>query len=321
MLSAQNDNFRRSAAAMKTVPRTFAICVLALSSLVFALTARPDTVILHDGASYSGQFANSTGDQLTFTDTQGIQYQFPLHDVQSLVFTADTDTVTLRNGKVYSGKYTGGDPIAFTDTQGVGYQFPLKEVASLVLTRRPRDSAAAAGTGKVIPVSSEISIRTDERIDSKDSSTGQLYSATVSEDVLDASGGVAIPAGTPAKLVVRDITTGGAVHSPELVLDLFSITVKGQEYRPVTTDVDVNSKKGVGANKRTAEYGGGGAAIGALFGGIFGGGKGAGIGAAAGAGSGLLTQIFTRGKQVKIPAESVLMFRLDRTLVLRPASS
>lgn len=51
---------------------------------------------------------------------------------------------------------------------------------------------------------------------------GQLYSATVSEDVRDASGGVAIPAGTPAKLLVREIKTGGAVHSPELVVDLFS---------------------------------------------------------------------------------------------------
>ena len=36
------------------------------------------------------------------------------------------------------------------------------------------------------------------------------------------------------------------------------------------------------------------------------------------AGSGLLTQIFTRGKQVQVPAETSLMFRLDQTLVLKP---
>jgi hypothetical protein len=53
------------------------------------------------------------------------------------------------------------------------------------------------------------------------------------------------------------------------------------------------------------------------MGAIFGGGKGAGIGAAAGAGAGLLTQIFTRGKTVKVPAETTMRFRLDRTLVLR----
>jgi hypothetical protein len=186
-----------------------------------------------------------------------------------------------------------------------------------VFTRSMPPSAAASGTGKIIPVGSEITIRTDESIDSKASSTGQLYSATVSEDVSDVSGNIAIPAGTPAKLVVRDITSGGAVHSPELVLDLFSISVNGKEYRVDTADVDFSSKKGVGANRRTAEFGGGGAAIG----GIFGGGRGAGIGAAAGGGGGLLTQIFTRGKQVKVPAEASLTFRLDRTLVLRPHSN
>ena len=114
--------------------------------------------------------------------------------------------------------------------------------------------------------------------------------------------------------------SGGAVHSGEIVLDLFSVSVKGKDYRVDTSDVDYSNKRGVGMNKRTAEFGGGGAAIGALLGGIFGGGKGAGIGAAAGAGSGLLTQIFTRGKVVKVPSETLLRFRLDRTLVLRTGS-
>jgi uncharacterized protein YcfJ len=63
---------------------------------------------------------------------------------------------------------------------------------------------------------------------------------------------------------------------------------------------------------------GGGAAIGGLLGAIFGGGRGAGIGAAAGGGGGFITQLFTRGKQVKVPAETVLHFRLEKPLVLQP---
>ena len=281
--------------------------------------ARPDTVILHNGASYTGKFDVPVDSTITFTDAQGIQYNFPLRDVQSLVFTPSNDIVTLRSGKVYSGNYTGVSPIPFMDGQGVGYQFPVKDVASLVFTRtRPSPPPAPAGPAKVIPVGTEITIRTDDSINARDTGTGQLYAATISQDVFDASNNVAIPAGTPAKLVVRDIGTGGAVHSADLVLDLFSISINGKEYRVDSSDVNINNKRGVGANKRTAEYGGGGAAIGALFGGIFGGGKGAGIGAAAGAGSGLLTQIFTRGKQVQVPAETSLMFRLDQTLVLKP---
>ncbi|MBV8515320.1 MAG: hypothetical protein JO260_08475 [Acidobacteria bacterium] len=292
-----------------------------VAAILFFLTpaARPDTVILHNGTSYNGKFDVPVDSPITFTDSQGIQYNFPQRDVQSLVFAEGNDIVTLRSGKVYTGNYTGVSPIPFMDNQGVGYQFPTKDVESLVLTRmRPAPPPAPSGPAKVIPVGTEITIRTDDAINARDSGTGQLYGATISQDVFDASNNVAIPAGSAAKLVVRDIGTGGAVHSADLVLDLFSISINSKEYRVDSSDVNVNNKRGVGANKRTAEFGGGGAAIGALFGGIFGGGKGAGIGAAAGAGSGLLTQIFTRGKQVQVPAETSLMFRLDQTLVLKP---
>jgi hypothetical protein len=309
---------------MRKLTRQFRAVSPILFSVVAILfflapAARPDTIILHNGASYSGKLDVGADSTITFTDAQGIQYNFPLRDVQSLVFTSTNDIVTLRTGKVYSGQYTGDNPIPFMDGQGVGYQFPTKDVASLVLTRtRPSPPPAPAGPAMVIPVGTEITIRTDDTINAHDSGTGQLYSATISQDVFDAKNNVAIPAGTSAKLVIRDIGTGGAVHSADLVLDLFSITINGKEFRVDSSDVNINSKRGVGANRRTAEYGGGGAAIGALFGGIFGGGKGAGIGAAAGAGSGLLTQIFTRGKQVQVPAETSLMFRLDQTLVLKP---
>jgi hypothetical protein len=294
---------------------------LSLLAAVFAGPLLADTVILQSGASYSGSFESAKNNEITFTDNQGVQYTFPLSDVQSLVFTGSTDIVSLRSGRVYSGQYTGSKTVTFTDTQGIGYVFPVKDVASIVFSRTHAPAPAPVpGVAMVIATGTEIAIHTDETIDSENSSTGQLYSASVAEDVPDSNGDIAIPQGTRAKLVVRSMGSGGAVHSGEIVLDLFSVSVKGKEYRVDTSDVDYSNKRGVGANKRTAEFGGGGAAIGALLGGIFGGGKGAGIGAAAGAGSGLLTQIFTRGKVVKVPAETLLRFRLDRTLILRTGS-
>jgi hypothetical protein len=288
---------------------------------VFAAPLLADTVILQSGASYTGTFEGARRNEITFTDNQGVQYTFPLSDVQSLVFTSSTDVISLRSGKVYSGQYTGGKVVAFTDNQGIGYVFPVKDVASIVFSRtNPPPRPATPGVTMVIPTGTEIAIRSDETIDSEASSTGQLFSATVAEDVPDSNGEVAIPQGTRAKLVVRNMGSGGAAHSGEIVLDLFSVSVKGKDYHVDTSDLDYSNKRGVGMNKRTAEFGGGGAAIGALLGGIFGGGKGAGIGAAAGAGSGLLTQIFTRGKVVKVPSETLLRFRLDRTLVLRTGS-
>ena len=70
--------------------------------------------------------------------------------------------------------------------------------------------------------------------------------------------------------------------------------------------------KGFGANKRTAEFTGGGAALGAIIGAIAGGGKGAAIGAGAGAGAGAVTQVATKGGAIKVPAETLLTFQLDK---------
>ncbi len=61
------------------------------------------------------------------------------------------------------------------------------------------------------------------------------------------------------------------------------IDVHGEQYRVDSSAVTESNRSGLGANRRTAEYTGGGAGIGALMGAVFGGGKGAGIGALAGA--------------------------------------
>jgi len=287
--------------------------------LAAALSAGADTVITRDGASYSGRFVGATNGNITFTDTSGVQYTFPLRDVQSLVFTATTDTVTLRNGKFYSGKYTGADPITFKDNMGILYQFPRKDVESLVLSSAEVASAEPMPPkdAKVVPTGTEIHIRTDQSIDSANASPGQLFPAEVVDAVPDISGGVAIPANSKANLVIVTESDGGA-GSPNLVLDLDSVTINGRVHRVYTAEVKESNAKGFGKNKRTAEMLGGGAAIGGLLGAIFGGGRGAAIGAGAGAGGGFLTQIFTRGKHVQVPAETTLQFRLERPLVLQP---
>ena len=50
---------------------------------------------------------------------------------------------------------------------------------------------------------------------------------------------------------------------------------------------------------------------------IVGGGKGAAIGAAIGAAGGAGTEVLTKGKQVQVPAETLLSFKLDQDLRLQ----
>jgi outer membrane lipoprotein SlyB len=289
-----------------------------------ALTLAADVVVLRDGSSYTGQLHTGTGGggPIAFTGDNGVGFTFPIRDIQSLAFTANADTVTLRSGKSYSGHYNGQAALHLTGADSISYDFPIKDIASIVFSEVPHrngSTGAKANTGaKIIPEGTEISITTNEGINSEKAKGGELYSATIASDTRDSRGEIAIPSGTPAKLVVRDISGGGAVHTPELVLDLYSVDVNGKTYRTITSNVVEKGRETVGLNKRTAIYAGGGGGLGALLGGIFGGGEGAGIGAAAGAGAGALTQLFTRGKRIKVPAETTMTFRLDRTLVLRP---
>jgi hypothetical protein len=158
----------------------------------------------------------------------------------------------------------------------------------------------------------EIVVRTSEAIDAKHPSDSRIYSASVERDVLDSSGNVAIPRGAEAELIMRDAS------DDTIVVDLESINVNGRRYvvdtASETVTADKDKRDGVGANKRTGKYVGGGAVIGSIIGAIAGGGKGAAIGAATGAGAGAIGQTVTRGGSIRLPAESVITFRLDQTL-------
>ena len=173
--------------------------------------------------------------------------------------------------------------------------------------------ATFAAAGKVVPSGSEIKLRTDENINATPSNAGHTYSASVSENVTDANGNVVIPKGSRATLMA----TKGA-NPNEVELALKSLTVNGHKYS-VASDAVAKSgggKEGVGKNKRTAKYVGGGALAGTLIGAIAGGGKGAAIGALAGGAAGAGAQTLTKGKQINIPAETEMGFHLNQDLQL-----
>ena len=170
---------------------------------------------------------------------------------------------------------------------------------------------AVVAQAATISTGTSILVRTNESIDVKNSD-GQVFSGVVEQNVMDANGKIAVPKGSNAELMVKRLSNN------QLVLDLESVTVNGQRYAVTADTATMTSerKDGLGKNKRTAKYVGGGALLGTIVGAIAGGGKGAAIGAAAGAGAGAGTQVLTRGKSVKVPSESLLTFRLERPLAM-----
>jgi hypothetical protein len=167
-----------------------------------------------------------------------------------------------------------------------------------------------------IPSGTEIKVLTDTAIDTKTPSA-RKYTATVREDVLDANGKVAIPRNSRAQLVAEATGT----DNKEISLAIHSVTVNGRNYVISTSNTTAsNQKEGIGKNKRTAMWVGGGALAGTIIGAIAGGGKGAAIGALAGGAAGAGGQVLTRGKQLNIPAETELRFKLAEDVTLRRAA-
>ncbi len=187
--------------------------------------------------------------------------------------------------------------------------------AEFELRGNGRSSGVVSST--TIPSGTELSVRTNEAIDSKTASVGQTFSAVIAADVLDSSGAVAIPKGSDAQLIIRSTSGGSITSASDLVLDVDAVTVSGTRYLISTGDLERQGGQGVGANKKTAIMVGGGAALGTLIGAIVGGGKGAAIGAAIGAAGGVGTEVLTKGKQVQVPAETLLSFKLDQDLRLQ----
>jgi DUF3011 family protein len=161
------------------------------------------------------------------------------------------------------------------------------------------------GRYTVLAPGTVISVRTNEYIRA-DNADYRVFSGTVDQDVRGTDGRLAIPRGSSVELIAR------RARDNDLILDLDSVTVNGQRYSIDTDTQRIESREGLGANRRTGQYIGGGAILGSIIGAIAGGGKGAAIGAAAGAAAGAGGQVITRGRAISIPAESLLTFRLER---------
>jgi hypothetical protein len=156
-----------------------------------------------------------------------------------------------------------------------------------------------------------VTVRTTQTIAS-DRTDGRSFAGVVADDVWDDYGrlsGPAIPRGSRVAMVVRTARDG------DLVLDLDSVYAHGQRYAVNAAPERIESGNQRPDGDKTAAYAGGGALLGTIIGAIAGGGKGAAIGAAAGAATGL--GVAYSGRSIRVPAGSVLTFRLEEGLTLR----
>jgi hypothetical protein len=160
-----------------------------------------------------------------------------------------------------------------------------------------------------IPVGTSVTIRMIDSIDSAINHTGEIFHASLDAPIV-VDNEIVVPTGTDVYVKLVEARSAGHLSGrSELGLELVRMQFQGRSYVLASNEYQ---QVGTSRGKRTAETIGAGAAIGAAIGAIAGGGKGAAIGAGVGAGSGTAVQVLTKGKQVKIPSETKLDFRLEQ---------
>jgi len=166
----------------------------------------------------------------------------------------------------------------------------------------------------IVPAGTTLTVRLGQAVGSKISQAGQSFSASLATPV-EIDGKTAIPANANLTGTVVDAKPlGRFAGGASLQLQLTSINIKGTDYS-IQTSVLTQTAKGKG--KRTGAMVGGGAGLGAIVGALAGGGKGAAIGALAGAGAGTAGTAFTGNKDIVLPAESAVSFKLEQSLTIK----
>jgi hypothetical protein len=262
---------------------------------------------LRNGTVVYGQFVSGNNRNIVFEDKNGARRNFDLDEIQTLDFTPVSAAVS-------------NDQYQRPDNQRPDYQRPDYQRPSDDTRNRSgeyRSEQRYQNDWTVLPAGTEIAVRTDENINSGNAAQGRTFPASMARDIMDANGNIVIPRGSAATLIVRQVNEGGTLSNGNFVLDLDSVQVNGRRYAVNTVDLEARDRNGIGKNKRTGEMVGGGAVLGTLLGAIAGGGKGAAIGAVAGAAAGGGAQVLTKGHEIRVPAETVLTFRLEEPLHLR----
>jgi hypothetical protein len=166
-----------------------------------------------------------------------------------------------------------------------------------------------------IPAGTTLAIRINQRISVKTTPAGSRFDGTLAEAYTDDNGRVILPRGTQVEGVVDASHKRGHFKGASILeLRLTALDLNGQRY-PLRTHDLTETKKGKG--KRSGALIGGGAGLGALIGGLAGGGKGALIGGLAGGGAGTAGAGLTGNRDLDIPAESIVHFRLAEDLTLQ----
>jgi hypothetical protein len=162
-----------------------------------------------------------------------------------------------------------------------------------------------------LPVGQELDVRLQTTLSSSTATAEERFDATTVVD-LKQGNTVLVPAGSSVRGVVRSVKEAGNIdRTGSLTLAFDQITIRGRDYPIKGMATQVFKSGGIREEVGTV---GAAAGVGAIVGGIIGGLQGAVIGAAVGTGGVIAA---TEGKDVELPAGSIIRIRMDSPLHMR----
>jgi hypothetical protein len=266
-----------------------------------------------------GRYLGGTQAVLRF-EIKGEVETFNVSDAVALTFTG-TSSATEAPAPAPPSAATPPPPAAASDSAAPSPEAGQAPVVSQdvpppaarptsLAPQTPRAQDPAAQYGEItIPAGQSLLVRMIDGVDSSKNQVGDVFHASLETDLYIRDTLVARKGTDVYGRLAEAKEAGHLSGSAELQLELMRIVIEGHDYPLVSSDY---SLKGQGRGADTAKKVGGGAVFGAIIGAIAGGGKGAAIGAGAGSAAGAGVQVFTRGKQVKVPSETLLEFRLEQ---------
>lgn len=178
---------------------------------------------------------------------------------------------------------------------------------------QPRNSQQPGRVTATIAPGTAMQVRLEQSVDTKRNRPGDRFEASLAAPLT--VDGTVIPVGTRMSGHLTESKSSGRLKGRAIIgLELDSMQFNGTSY-PLSTAVDTK----VGARHRGRNIGwiGGMAGAGALIGGVAAGPMGALAGAGAGAGAGTAGAYLTGKKDIRLPAETLLTFRLRSAVPLR----
>jgi hypothetical protein len=192
---------------------------------------------------------------------------------------------------------------------------PLAAGAPVPAPSGPTVSAVPQPVSVSIPAGTMLTIRIDQHISVKTSRAGDTFTGEVVDPVLAGDNSVLVPKGALVGGAVDVAHRRGHFKGRSLLeLRLTSLTLNGTQY-PLTTRDLARSKKGKG--RRSTALIAGGSGLGMLVGGVASGGVGLVVGGLVGGGAGTAAAGLTGNRDIDIPAEAIVRFKLADDLVVQ----